>query len=147
MLNNIDRICREVSEKLRRPVLHAIKISNGTKSIRIAPHSTLTDSCTHLAKIPTVSQFNDSDTQIQTISSYTIEAYPVLIHWWVADAILLLCWSTACFVTLLSFTQHFYIAELYLILIQCRGIPHLITWLSNSQVLIHCWAITNPKTC
>ena len=73
--------------------------------------------------------------------------YPVLIHWWVVDAILLLCWSTACFITLLSFTQQFYIAELYLILLHCRGIPYLITWLSNSQILIHCWAIPNPKTC
>ena len=35
------------------------------------------------------------------------EVYPVLIHWWVVYAILLLCWSTACFIRLLSFTQPF----------------------------------------
>ena len=40
-----------------------------------------------------------------------IELYPVLIHWWVVYAILLQCWKTACFITLLSFTQTFYIAE------------------------------------
>ena len=50
-------------------------------------------------------------------------------------------------VKLLSFTQHFYIAELYPILTHCWGIPYLITWLSNSQILLHCWAIPNPKTC
>ena len=95
----------------------------------------------------TLSQFDDSHTQIQTLYYCITEADPVLIQWWVVDAIFLLCWSTASFITLLSFTQHFYIAELYLILIHCRGIPYLITWLSNSQILIHCWAIPNPKTC
>ena len=95
----------------------------------------------------TLSQFDDSHTQIQTLYYCITEAYPVLIHWWVVDAILLLCWSTACFTTLLSFTQYFYIAELYLILIHCPGKPYLITWLSNSQILINCWTIPNPKTC
>ena len=60
----------------------------------------------------TLSQFDDSHTQIQTLYYCFTEAYPVSIHWWVVDAILLLCWNTACFITLLSFTQHFYIAEL-----------------------------------
>ena len=94
----------------------------------------------------TLSQFDDPDTQIQTLYYCITEAYPVLIQWWVVDAILLLCWRTACFVTLLSFTQHFYIAELYPILIHCWGIPYLITLLSNSQILIHCWAKPNPNT-
>ena len=76
---------------------------------------------------------------------FITEAYPVLIHWWVVYAILLLCWSTACFIALLSSTQHFYNAELYPILILCWGIPYLITLLSNSQILIHCWAIPNPN--
>ena len=74
------------------------------------------------------------------------ELYPVLIHWWVVYATLLLCWKTACFNTLLSFTQTFHIAELYAILTHCWGITYLITLLSNSQRLILCWAITNPNT-
>ena len=94
----------------------------------------------------TLSQFDDSDTQIQTLYYCITEAYPFLIHWWVVYAILLLCWSTAYFITLLSFTQHFYIVELYPMLIHCRGIPYHNTLLSNSQILIHCWAIPNPNT-
>ena len=74
------------------------------------------------------------------------EAYPVLKHWWVVDAILIFCWKTACFITLLSFTQHFHVADLYPIRIHCWGIPYLNTLLSNSQILIHCWAIPNPST-
>ena len=95
---------------------------------------------------PTLSQFDDSDTQIQTLYYCITEAYPVLIHWWVVYAILLLCWSATCFITLLSFTQHFYIVELYPILAHCWGIPYVNTLLSNSQILIHCWAIRNPNT-
>ena len=74
------------------------------------------------------------------------EIYPVLIHWWKVYAALLLCWSAACFITLLSFTQTFYNAELYPILTHCWGILYLITLLSNSHWLILCWAIPNPNT-
>ena len=94
----------------------------------------------------TLSQFEDLGTQIQTLYYCNTEAYPVLIHWGVVDAILILCRSTACFIILLNFTQHFYIAELYPILIHCWVIPFLITSLSNSQILIHCWAIPNSNT-
>ena len=94
----------------------------------------------------TLSQFDDSDTQIQTLYCCITEAYPVLIHWWVVDAILLLWSSTTCFITLLNFTQQFYIAELCPILIHCWGLPYLIALLSNSQILTHCWAIPNPNT-
>ena len=121
----------------------------------------------------TLSQFDDSDIQIQTLYYWITEAYPVLIHCWVADSILLLCWSTACFITLLSYptilhwcaipnpntllryTLSFYIAEQFLkaiitepypILTHCWGIPYLITLLSNSQKLIHCWATPNRIT-
>ena len=61
-------------------------------------------------------------------------------------AILLLCWSTACFITLFSFTQPFYIGELYSILTHCWGIPCPFTLLINSQKLILCWATPNPNT-
>ena len=76
------------------------------------------------------------------------ETYPVLTHWWVVVvyAILLLCWKTACFITLLSFTQTFHIADLYPVLTHFWGIPYLNTLLSNSQRLKLCWAITNPNT-
>ena len=40
---------------------------------------------------PTLSHFDDSDTQIQFLYYCITEAYPVLIHWWVVDSILLLC--------------------------------------------------------
>ena len=102
--------------------------------------------CPVSAGSPTLSQFDDSDTPIQTLYYCITEAYPVLIHWRVVYAILLLCWSTACFFTLLRFTQHFYIAELYPILIHCWGIRYLNTLLSNFQTQIPCWAIPSPNT-
>ena len=77
---------------------------------------------------------------------YITELYPVLIHCWVLYAILLLWWKTACFITLLSFTQIFYNAELYPILTHSWGTPYLISLLSNSQILVQCWATPNPNT-
>ena len=74
------------------------------------------------------------------------EVYPVLTHWSVVYAILLLRWSTACFITFLRFTQLYHIAELYPIVTHCWGIRYLNTLLSNSQILIHCWAIPNLNT-
>ena len=90
-----------------------------------------------------LSQIDDSDTQIKTPHYCITEAYPVLMHWWVVDSILIFCWSTACFNILLSSTQHFYIIELYPILIHGWGITYLNTLPSNSQILKHCWA--NPN--
>ena len=52
------------------------------------------------------SQVKHSNTQIDTIPSYIAEKYLVLIHSWGLYAILLLCWSTRCLITLLSYTQH-----------------------------------------
>ena len=37
---------------------------------------------------PTLSQFDDSDTQLQTLCYCTTEASPDLIHWWVVYATL-----------------------------------------------------------
>ena len=71
---------------------------------------------------------------MQTKYYYITEVYRILIHWFVVYAILLFCWSTACFITLLSYTEQFYIAELYLILNHCWGIPYLITLQSTSVV-------------
>ena len=95
---------------------------------------------------PTLSRIDDSDTQIQTLYYCITEVYPVLIHWWVVCAILLICWSTTCFITLLSFAQSFYIAQLNPILTHCWGIPYHNTLLRNPQILICCWPIPNPNT-
>ena len=54
---------------------------------------------------PTISQLNDSDTQIQTVLFYNTDTYFVLTDWWVVHTISLLCWSTPCLTTLLSYTQ------------------------------------------
>ena len=78
------------------------------------------------AKSPNITKFNHSDTQMQTLYYYITEVYPVLKHWWVVYAILLLCWSTACVTNMLSYTQQFYIAEFYPILTHCLGIPNII---------------------
>ena len=50
------------------------------------------------------------------------------------------------FLTMLSFTQPFHIAEPDPILTHCWSIPYPITLLSNSQRLILCWAIPYLNT-
>ena len=65
------------------------------------------------------SRGKDTSTQIHTIQYYIAEMYPVLIHWWGVYAILLLCWGTRCRVILLSYTQHYYIAEVSSTSIHC----------------------------
>ena len=107
----------------------------------------LNDEFTCLTTSPNLNAIKCWDCMQEGGRQYCItEVYPVLIHWWVVYAILLLCWSTAFFITLLSFTQPFYIAELYPILTHCWGIPYAITLLSNSQRLRFCWVIPNPNT-
>ena len=102
------------------------------------------------AKSPSFSQFNNSGIQIHTIHYYFTEIYPVLPHWWVAYAILLLCWSTVCFFTLLSNSEFQYFSELYPIPKHCWGIPNIIALLRSTlthyiaeihQLLTHCWSI------
>ena len=104
------------------------------------------------AESPTLFLVNYSHNQIHTICFYFTKVHLVLIHWWGVSAISLLCGITACFITLLSYTQHFYNAELYPILTPCLGIPYLITLLSNSQfqhaaglylILTNCLRIPN----
>ena len=56
MPKNTESVSRKVGEKLRRPALQAIKKHSGTKSTRIAPSNTLTDSDTQfLPKKPILS--------------------------------------------------------------------------------------------
>ena len=106
------------------------------------------------AKNPTFSQFNDWDTQIQTMYFCLTELYLVLKHWRVVYAILLLRWSIVCFITLLSYASKFYITALYPSLTQCWGKPYLITLLGNSifqyiaelhPFLVHCWTMNRPN--
>ena len=75
--NNGNSICRKVDRKLkmRRAALHAIILHCGTKSAMIATPTalTLTDLYTRFFQSATLSQFNDSDNQIQTIFYYITE--------------------------------------------------------------------------
>ena len=148
MSNNAESICRKVGEKLSRPALHALTIHCGRESVRIAPPNTLTESYTQF--LQKAQWYLSFMTRTPKSKPYllSLPKYTVLIHWWVVYAILLLCWSTPCFIILFSYTQQFHIAELYLILRHCWSIPYLFTLLSNSQfqyiaelypILTHCW--------
>ena len=70
-----------------------------------------------------LSQVKDSDAQIDTIHWHIAEINPVLIHWWGWYAILLLCRSIRCLVTLLSYTHRYYSVVVYSFLLQCWAIP------------------------
>ena len=137
--NKAESICRKMGENLRRPALHAFIKHCGTKSARMAPPNTMTDSYTRL--LPKARTYLILMTRTSKSKPYFIKLpkYTVVIHWWVEYAILLLCWNTRCFVTLWSYTQHFYTAELYPIkshswlmpyLVILLGIPNFKTLLS-----------------
>ena len=79
------------------------------------------------AKSLSLSQVENSGTQILTVQYYNAQIYPVLKHWWGMYAVLLLCWGIRHIITLLSYTQQWYIVVVY-------------------STLIHCWAIPNPNT-
>ena len=141
-----ESMCRRLSEKLRRPALHAFIIHFGTKSARVAPPITFTDSNARFW--PRARPCPSFYTQTHKYKPYivTLPKYTVLIPWWVVYAILLLCWSTPCF---------FYIVELYPIQTQCWGIPHPFTLIRNYQkqyiaelypILAHCWGKANLIT-
>ena len=98
-------VCRNVGEKLRRPILHAFIIYCVTKLVRIAPPNTLTDSYTEF--LPRTQPYLNFKTRTPNSKPYiiTLPKHAVLIHWWVVYIILLLCWFTPCFITLLSSSQ------------------------------------------
>ena len=110
--NNAESLCRKVGEKLRRPVLDAFIKHCGTKTVRIASPNTLTDSYTRF--LPNYQPYLNFITRTPKSKPYiiTLPKYTVLIHWWVKHAILILCLSTPCFITLLNYTQQFLFAEL-----------------------------------
>ena len=118
MPTNAECICKKVSKKLRRPALHDFILHCGTKSARIAPPNTLTDPYSRF--LPETQLYLNFMTGTPNSKSYiiTLPKYTVLIHWWIVYAILLLCWSTPCLITSLSYTP----------------------------TKSHCWAIPNPNT-
>ena len=73
-----------------------------------------------------LSQVKESSAHKRTIRFFIEEENPVPIHWRVVYASLLLFWGKRWLITMLSCTQHFYIAEVHS------------TW-------IHCWAIPNSN--
>ena len=135
-----DSICKNLGEKLRWPALHAIKIHSGTKSTQIAPSNTLMDSCTQfLPKKP----FFTSVYWLWHPNSYHTKLYyrsvPCLNT--LVDSVRF--FIKACCITLLGFTQHFHIAELYPILSHCWGIPNNKTLLSYtlSYYIVEIWTV------
>ena len=62
------------------------------------------------------------------------------------DPILTYCWGIPHVIILQNNSQIQYINELSPILTHCWGRPYLNTLLSNSELLIPCWAIPNPNT-
>ena len=78
--------------------------------------------------------------------SITFSKCPVWIHWWVAYATLLLCWSAASFITLLSWTQQFYIAPLNQFLTLCWGKNPSHYTAKQFPISKHCWALLKPNT-
>ena len=146
MPNNAESICRKVGKKLRQPALHAFIVHCGTKSARIAPSNTLTDSYTRL--LPKAQPYLNFMTRTPKCKQYnvTLAKYTVLILWYVVYAILLLCWSTPWF---------FYMVELYRTISPCWAMPNATTLLiytlsyyiaEQFPIWIHCRAIPNPNT-
>ena len=145
MSNNAESIWSKVGGKLRRPALHAFIIHCGTKSVRIAPPKKLTESYTQFfAKSPTVPQFYDSDTQIQTIYFYIngVNRLDTLVG------------SVRNLISLLKYTLSYYIVELYPTVSQYWAIPHPKALLKYSPSCYiakqfrnseHCWVIPNPN--
>ena len=125
---NANSACRKLGEKLRQPALEAIILHCGPKSAPVAPPNTLTDSYT-LFLLKTQSYLSSKTRKPKSIPynvilpKYTLTTLVEKVRYII----------TACFLILLSYTQLFYIAELYPILTQGCGIPYLDTLLSNSQ--------------
>ena len=150
MPNNAERICRKLGEKLMRPAIHAVMIHWRTNSVRVASPSTLNDTYTQF--LWKTQPYLNFVTRTPKSKPYniTLPKFMVLFYWWVVYVILLFCWSTPCFIQLLSYTQQFDNTELYAILTHCWGIPCVITLLSNLQfqniaelypILSHCGGI------
>ena len=128
--NYADSVCRKVGEKLRRRALLAIIIHCWTKSARIAPLETLTDSYSWF--LPRTQPYLNSVTRAPKSIPYTLltEIGPVFIHWRVVYDILLICWSTAYFISFVELYPILTHCCVLPILFCCRVVPYLST-LSN----------------
>ena len=139
-------------EKLRRLALHGITIQCGTKSDLIAPFKTLTDSYTQFLSekpSPVSIQWLGHPNPYHTKLHYrSIPCFNTLV-----DSVRF--FITISIITLFSYAQHFYIAELYLNLTQRWGMPSFIILLSNSEfqniaehypILVLCWRTPNNNT-
>ena len=85
------RVYAKVGESLRRPAIQAFIIHCGTKSVRVAPPKTLTDSYTQF--LSKAQPYVNFVTRTPKSKPYivTLPKYMVLLHWWVVYVILLLC--------------------------------------------------------
>ena len=150
MPNNANSTCMKAGENLRQLALHAIIVVCRTKWLgshflthwRTHTHS----SCQKLNPVPFF--WLEYPNPYHTFLYYrSIHCLNTLL---VNARLIFICWKTACFFTLLSHTQHLYIAELCSILTYCWGIPYPFTLLSNSEfwniaelytILKHFWVI------
>ena len=119
-------------------------------SIRWLGHPNPNSLLLHYRSIPCLNTLVGSVRYLITLLKYRlyhyiVELFPTLLH----------CWVVPNANTLLRYTLSYYIAkqfpisiltELYPTLRQNWGTRYLIILLSNSQLLILCWAIPNPNT-
>ena len=156
MSNNAESICRKLAGNLRRRALHAFIVHCWTKTVRIAPRTSYyIDGSIHsdFVENPTLSQlWLGRPNSNHLLLHYEIYRFNTL---GVVYAILLLCWSTPCLITLLRYTLSYYMAKKFPISIHCCAIPNPNTILRYTlsyymakqfPVSIHCWAIPNPNT-
>ena len=138
------------AKKLRRPALHSLILHCGTKSARIARPN-------NFNKVP----FQSTKERKKKLSVDNIKTN--------GDVFCPTCRNEKCVYISTNQTTNFNNCKkckaccnvlnipfkdqkLTIILFggdgtHCWGIPYLITLLSNSQILIHCWAIPNPESC
>ena len=120
---NADSTCRKLGERLKRPIRkHWWK-----KSDRIAAPFILTVS--HFQFLLKAQSYPSSQTRTPNFLPYNLTFPKFNLSEYIG-----VCYSiTACFITLLSYIQNFFTAELNPILTQCWGMPFFITLLSSSH--------------
>ena len=143
MSTNVDSLCRKVGERLKWPTLQAFIIPCGTKSARIGPPNTLTDSnlrfCRKLNRI-SILRLGHSNPNHILLHHRSITCYNNLVG------------SLHYLITFMKYTLFYYIVELYPILTHCWGLPYLFTMLNNSHfqyiselypISVHCGTMAN----
>ena len=136
MPKNADKISRMVAKKLklRRPAPHAIILHCGTKSAVIATPNTLTDPYTRFfSNTATISQFIDSDTQIQTI-------YP---HFRKKISLQTLVGSVRYLITLFDYRLFYYSVEPNPTILHCWTMPNVNILLNILLRLVMCTLLFN----